>query len=265
MSRRVAAPVRARDQDRTDTCRALDDGLADGQLTDDEHAARVGAAMRATTLEALHELVDDLQGDNDLKAVPAPQPVRDRSSVIAGLVAAAVLIAGAAFAVRSCSGPDAATTPEQAAAEKIGYLTPRGLAQVVDATRSEFGDGVVDDLTVYPDYAVVFRPDPEAPRRQLVYRYDEDGFAEPSTSARDPKEPPVDITQIDIAKTSGVIAGAGQSLNLTQIDTIYIVVRHSDDGPELVLHANNDRNESGYLTADLAGNFRSVTRFDPEN
>ncbi|KAA0018475.1 DUF1707 SHOCT-like domain-containing protein [Antrihabitans cavernicola] len=261
MPPRYSSAVRARDQDRTDTCSALDEGLADGQLSDAEHATRIASAMIATTLQELHALVDDLQGDNDLAPIREQRPVRDYSTLIAVVVGAAILLVGGGLAFRSCGGPD---SPAESFG-KIGYLTPAGLTDVVAATKKEFGNGIVDDMTVYPNYAVIFRPDPGAPRRQLVYRYDEDGFADPSTSSRDPKEPPVDLTQLDVAKTAGVIAGAGQSLNLPQIDTIYIVVRSSDDGPELVLHANNDRNENGYLTADLQGNFRSVTRFDPEN
>jgi len=140
------------------------------------------------------------------------------------------------------------------------------LAQIgfVDIVRAEFGDALVDDLTVYPEYAVIFRADPRAPRKQETYRYDEDGFGSPSTSGtRDPQLPPVDLAAVDMAKVAGLVAGAATSLGLSEIDTIYAIIRSTETGPEVSVHANNELGESGHLSANPDGTFRAVYPFDP--
>ncbi|WP_199174370.1 DUF1707 SHOCT-like domain-containing protein, partial [Roseateles chitinivorans] len=55
--------TRAKDSDRNDTCKVLDSAMAEGQLSMEEHRDRLSAAMKATTLGELADLVADLQNE----------------------------------------------------------------------------------------------------------------------------------------------------------------------------------------------------------
>jgi hypothetical protein len=266
---RLPAGTRARDDDRTHTCSTLDAALADGQLAEAEHEQRVRTAMTARTLGELHELIDDLQGDSELAAVrpglPAIPGARRRPwlLIIVPLVVLGVLLA---VVVRGCSA-DANSDSSGASAGDFGpagYLSQAGLTDVVGAIQDEFGDALVDELTIYPEYAVVFRADPAAPRTQQSIGYNEDGFGTATDSGnRDPAVAPVDLATLDLSKVAGVIAGAPASLGLSQVDTIYAIIRSTDQGPEMSVHASNDLGESGHLTAYPDGRFRTVYPFNP--
>jgi hypothetical protein len=67
--------TRAKDSDRQDTCKILDNSLNDGQLSMEEHRERISAATSAVTLGDLQALVADLQTDStpvQLRAVKSP-------------------------------------------------------------------------------------------------------------------------------------------------------------------------------------------------
>ncbi|MFH5208774.1 DUF1707 SHOCT-like domain-containing protein [Antrihabitans spumae] len=273
MANRIAVGKRARDEDRVATCASLDAGLADGQLSSSDHEARVRAAMAARTIRELNDLTADLQGAAPLLDF-AKTPSRPRSpgvvqmavSAMATLLVLGLCIWGAGKIVGG-GGEDGGggDGPESVVeAEKNGYLSPYGLAEVVAAIRDAFGDTRVDDLTLYEEYAVVFRADTQTPRKQLSY-YFKGEFREPSESGtRAAAAPVVDLADMDIAWIAGIVAGAGPSLNLTDVSQIYLVIRPTDDGDsEVVMHAKNELEESGFLTADLRGHFLSVYPFDP--
>ncbi|MDV6260554.1 DUF1707 domain-containing protein [Rhodococcoides yunnanense] len=267
MPTRSAPSTRARDGDRTDACATLDRAREDGQLTDAEHAARVAAAMRAATLGDLHRLIEDLQGETDLtemapwKSVTVP----GRRGRQLGLLTVVVPLIGAVvaltFGIRSCAVADDPRHQFGSA----GYLELEGLERIVSIARDQFGTTVLDDLSVYPDYAVYTRVDPARPFLGIdsIYR---DGSLEEfgSPTARAASTPTVDIGALELPVVAGVIAGAGASLNLTQVDTVYLLVRDYGSGPEVSVFANNEFGESGHLTLDLDGNFTSVRPWDPE-
>lgn len=60
LARGVSTATRAKDSDRQDACRILDDALRDGELSMEEHRERVSAATKAVTLGDLQRLVADL-------------------------------------------------------------------------------------------------------------------------------------------------------------------------------------------------------------
>ncbi|WP_068278854.1 DUF1707 SHOCT-like domain-containing protein [Aldersonia kunmingensis] len=271
MATRLPAGTRARDEDRAHTCSTLDEALANGQLDATEHDQRVRGAMSARTLGDLHELIDDLQADSELAPVRPGMPALpgSRRSPWLSIVVLLLVIGGVlALLVRSCGGDSGGGVLGSADEQQFGpagYLSPAGLTDIVTSIRGEFGDALVDDLTVYPEYAVIFRADPRAPRKQEVYRYDEKGFGPPSSGGtRDPKLPPVDLAAVDMAKVAGLVAGAATSLGLSEIDTIYAIIRSTETGPEVSVHANNELGESGHLSANPDGTFRSVYPFDPD-
>jgi len=60
----VTTGTRAKDGDRQETCKLLDEALNDGELTMAEHRERIGAATNAVTLGDLQALLTDLQTDS---------------------------------------------------------------------------------------------------------------------------------------------------------------------------------------------------------
>ena len=63
--------TRAKDSDRQDACKILDNALNDGELSMEEHRERVSAATNAVTLGDLQALVADLQTDSSPLHLPA--------------------------------------------------------------------------------------------------------------------------------------------------------------------------------------------------
>ncbi|HEY5852800.1 MAG TPA: DUF1707 domain-containing protein [Aldersonia sp.] len=268
MASRYPGSMRARDEDRANTGSTLDEAFAQGQLSAEEHTSRVRSAMSAATLADLHRLIDDLQGETDLAPMRASLPqTKGPSNLIPVLTGLVVLVVAGVLMLRACSGSgsdsDAAPASQFGSA---GYLTLAGLTDIVVAMQNEFGDALVDDLSVFPDYAVIDRPDPAAPRRQLSYRFDEDGFHATSPTTRDADLVPVDLATVDLTKVAGVVAGAPQSLNLDPVDSLYLSIGSEvGDDPDVSVHASNDLGENGHLTAYLDGTFRAVYPFDPDN
>lgn len=246
----------------------MDAGLADGQLTAAEHESRVNAAMNAKSLGELHTLIRDIQGSTPMVAQydftkPRPHRMKFLQIVIPALVTLLVVF----LLIRLAGGTDesGAASGQTADLPKTGYLSQQGLHEVIDAVRDKFGTTTVDDLTAYEHYIVVFRPDPHVPRKQVTYRYDGDWNDPSNSGTRDPKVPMIDLAAMNVDRMAGVLAGAGQSLNLgSDIDSIYLVARAEEEGPDVSIHATNEQQESGFLTVDMAGNFVSVHPFDPE-
>ena len=69
-----------------------------------------------------------------------------------------------------------------------------------------FGDTMGYSLTIYPDYAVLSRPDPKDERRKLSYSY-RGGFDDPSTSAKGDDDVLVDLAAFDVKETVAILRG----------------------------------------------------------
>jgi hypothetical protein len=272
--------MRARDLDRSEVCSALDAAYADGQLDGEEHRTRTAAAMSAKTLGDLRALVDDLQLQQPLSEV-REQPVRAPKPTRAGKVGAvvvALLFIGTGFGIAKITdGPTAIAgggpvvngsgTGRGADPIVVGAValhTPEGFRTFIEGARTEFGTTTVAGATIYPDYAVVYTVAPGAPARQLSSSY-KGGFESPSEAgSRDPDQPLVDLAAIDVDKILGLVAGAGESLHVTNPTTHYLIVEDDGDGPYVSVYASNsDLGESGYLKAKPDGTVMAVHAYEP--
>ncbi|MFI6430262.1 DUF1707 domain-containing protein [Rhodococcus oryzae] len=250
--------LRARDTDRVDVCGLLDSAHDDGQLSDFEHRDRTKAAMSARTLTELDALVSDLQIPDKLKgSLPLPPTgpglglrLRPRLAIAIGAVAA--LGAVVYFAIGGGDDADAPDRPEN-------VLSAPGLAQMIDELRAGYGDAVVDEATIYPEYAWIQRAEPGSPGmyQDIDYR---DGLQEPdSRTGRDPKTVPVDLAQLDIPAVVGLLLGAPQTLGVATPDSIHMSVENGDHGPEVSMYLSDGRmGTSGHITAGFDGEVFSI-------
>jgi Domain of unknown function (DUF1707) len=230
---RQTAGTRAKDSDRNDTCKILDSALAEGQLSMTEHGERVKAATTATTLGELAALVDDLQNSN----APVQLPNLKKPSRMAGnggwgmraAVAGVLVVLGIAIGwglYGNTSSPLSFTSDPGAKADGIGpkVITPPkqlqslgGLTGLLEQMRQRFGDTMGYSMVIYPDYAVVYRADPNDERRKLNYSY-RGGFDDPSTSAKDEDDVLVDLAAFDVKTAVGILRGAAETVGLQQKD-----------------------------------------------
>ena len=240
--------TRAKDSDRQDTCKILDNALNDGELSMEEHRQRVSPATNAVTLGDLQALVDDLQTESTALRVPAimsraKSPRFGAWGVLAVAVVVSVLL-GVDIGwglYGNTSSPLDFTTDPGAKPDGVGpvVLTPPtqlhsvgGLTGLMGQTRKRFGDTMGFRLVVYPTYAVLDRPDPSDDRRVLAYDY-RGGWGDPTSSAKSGADGPVavDLGKFDIAAAVGVMRGAADSLHMKQSDvkTTYLVVEPAAD------------------------------------
>jgi hypothetical protein len=232
---RQTAGTRAKDSDRNDTCQILDSALADGQLSMDEHRTRVALATGAETLGDLKSLISDLQTGNapvqlpDLKKRPKVSGAGSgwgmRLAVAGVLVGLGIAIGWGLYG--NTTSPLSFTSDPGAKSDGIPgkVVTPPkqlqslgGLNGLLEQMRQRFGDTMGYGLTIYPEYAVLSRPDPTDDRRKLSYTY-RGGFDDPSTSAADKeRDVLVDLSAFDVKKAVELLRGAPESVGLQQSD-----------------------------------------------
>lgn len=269
----MASPrTRARDADRSALCAALDAAFADGQLDGAEHRERTAAALQAKTIGELHGLVDDLQVRKPMPELrPAPDP-RRRSRRLAVVVS--VVLLGTGFAIGRATAPDSAVAAGEATdggaagvtprvVGLAGLHTPEGFGHFVGDVRARLGSTLVAEATVYPEYAVVTTAVPGSPGRAQTYNY-RGGLDGPSSAGtRDAGHPLVDLASFDPAVVLALLAGAPQSLNVTDPTSRYLIFDDEGTGPEVAVYVSNGFSESGYLEARPDGSIVSVHPYQP--
>jgi hypothetical protein len=200
----------------------------------EEHRTRVALATGAETLGDLQSLVSDLQTNNapvqlpDLKKRPT-LPSAGRSRGIGIAVAVVLVLFGVAIGwglYGNTTSPLSFTSDPGAKSDGIPakVLTPPkqlqslgGLTGLLEQMRQRFGDTMGYGLTIYSEYAVLSRADPTDDRRKLSYTY-RGGFDDPSTSAKDEDDVPVDLAAFDVKTAVGILRGAPETVGLQQKD-----------------------------------------------
>ena len=274
MATRQTPGTRAKDSDRNDTCQILDGALADGQLSMEEHRARVALATGAETLGDLKSLVSDLQTNNagvqspsKLWALWAQRGAGSgwgmRAAVAGVLVVLGIAIGWGLYG--NTPSPLNFTSDPGAKSDGITplVLTPPkqlhslgGLTGLIEQMKQKFRDTNGYRLIVYPDYASLDRPDPQDDRRQLSYTY-RGGWGDPTTSAKSDDDRLVDLGKFDIKTVVGVMRGAPETLCMKPADvkSTYLSIDPSrdpttPDGVSIDVYVSSDFG-SGYI--QLAG------------
>ena len=253
MATRQTAATRAKDSDRNNTCQVLDSALADGQLSMEEHRTRVATATTAATLGDLQALVDDLQTGNAPVQMPdLKKPMRLSGSAtgvgggwgLRAAVAGVLVVLGIAIGwglYGNTSSPLSFTSDPGAKSDGIPakVITPPkqlqslgGLTGLLEQMRQRFGDTMGFGLTIYPDYAVLTRPDPADDRRKLSYSY-RGGFDDPSASTKSDNDVQVDLGAFDVKTVVGLLRGAPETVGLQQkdvkADSTYLSIDPAND------------------------------------
>lgn len=238
--------TRAKDTDRTDTCQILDTALAEGQLSMTEHAQRVKSATNAATLGELRALIADLQTANapvQLPSLRAPALSGTRAAWGVRLATAGVLVllgVGIGWGIYGTSRSPLSVTPDPGAAPDgvapVVLTPPRqlqslgGLTGLLEQMRTKFGDTTGYRLVIYPDYAVLERPDPGDDRRTLSYSY-RGGWDDPSTGPKGADAVAVDLGGFDTTAVVGVLRGAPETLGIkpAEVKSTYLIVDAAGD------------------------------------
>jgi hypothetical protein len=239
--------TRAKDSDRQDACRILDNALSDGELTMEEHRDRVALATLAVTLGDLQDLVADLQHDSQPLQAPAPkqrlQPKRNGMGLgIAAFVVTVLLGVGIGWGLYgNTTSPLDFTSDPGAKSDGIApvVLTPPkqlqslgGLTGLLEQTRKRFGDTMGYRLLVYPEYASIYRQDANDERRVLDYTY-RGGWGDPRSSAKNGSTDTdlVDVSKFDVKTVVGIMRGAPETVGIKQKDvkSIYLIVDPAKD------------------------------------
>ena len=105
-----------------------------------------------------------------------------------------------------------------------------GLTGLLEQMRAKFGDTTGYRLVIYPDYAVLDRPDPGDERRTLSYTY-RGGWDDPSAGAKGNDAVAVDLGAFDATAIVGVLRGAPETLNIKPADakSTYLVIDPAED------------------------------------
>ncbi len=273
------AGTRAKDSDRTDTCQILDTALAEGQLSMAEHEQRVKAATNAATLGDLRSLVGDLQTANAPVQLPDLRPPRLGSRPgwgIRAAVAGVLVLLGVGIGwglYGNTSSPLSFTADPGAKPDGVApvVLTPPrqleslgGLTGLLEQMRKKFGDTLGYRLVIYPEYAVLDRPDPADERRTLSYTY-RGGWGNPSTGSKGSESVAVDLAAFDVKAVVGVLRGAPETLGIKpdEVKTTYLIIEPSGDltapkAVEISIYVSSEFG-SGYLQLNPDASVKSIS------
>lgn len=266
MATRQTPGTRAKDSDRNDTCAVLDSALADGQLSGEEHRQRVASATSAATLGELQSLVADLQTNNapvQLPTLKSPSRLAGSGWGIKAAIAGVLVLLGIGIGwglYGNTSSPLSFQTDPGAKSDGVPakVLTPPrqlqslgGLNGLFEQMRQKFGDTTGYEMTVYPDYAVLQRPDPTEDRRTLSYYY-KGGFDDPNETSKSGDARLGDLAKFDTTQVVGLLRGAPETLGIKpgDVKTTYLIIQPSEATPDAVditIYVSDQFNSSGYI------------------
>ncbi|WP_068186800.1 DUF1707 domain-containing protein [Mycobacterium sp. UM_CSW] len=279
----ATANTRATDSNRVDTCQLLDLALSDGQLSMEEHRQRVSAATNATTLGELQSLVSDLQIRRAPAQFPSLKSLASRRGIqIAVLLVVGVLGVGIAWGLYGDTNnatPDNGAQPAVASPVVVAppppteaptvaspqsstqpqtptqLMTLGGLSGLVAEIRTKFGDTMGYELAVYPDYAIITRPDSINAHKTVEFMF-KGGWSTFSTTTIPMDTALGDIGKFDVQAVMGALHAAPQTLHIDGGYPKYISIQSAQDGTlRIELYIANGQTER-YLMVNADGSIR---------
>lgn len=253
--------IRARDEDRALTCRALDTALADGQLSAEEHRTRTELTAAATTLGDLAGLTEDLQK-------PAAAPIDPRSRTRPGTLwlAGAVVVVTVAAAVAGFRLTHRPAPPAPVAApvgqvvhplvfETPDLTTAAGFEKFRGDYQAKFGDTTVDRLLLYPENASVDRTSVAQPNRVAGFDYWGGFMTSSKPTSRTADDPIFDLATVNSSALGEWIGRAVPMLKVDGGTVSHISMEYDSitEVPTIDIFVRNEFNESGFLQITPAG------------
>ncbi|OBJ55631.1 DUF1707 domain-containing protein [Mycobacterium sp. 1423905.2] len=275
----VSDNTRATDDDRNAICQMLDAALGDGQLSAEEHRERVSAATRALTLGELDSLVSDLQIRKPPPPSSPPVSVRTwgiRLSVALALVLLTVGVAWGlhrkptshAATVSTPSAPSvtvslgAPTTTTMSPQPPPQLLTLSGVTEVLAQMRTQFGDNLGYQLNIYPDKAVLQRPDTANAHKIVEWIYRNGGWTNrgPSTAVFSGSGVG-DLSKFDVQAVLDVAREAPNTLALYEAPQTFLAIQSRKDGTlYLNIHVSDNTRRSGSIVVGADGSIAEIDR-----
>ena len=136
--------------------------------------------------------------------------------------------------------------------DKVDMHSVAGFEGLLEALRSNNGGTTVEEVVVYPEYAVVYVPADETSKRYYSMYYDGE-LSQTSQGTTDYTR--FDLSTIDPEILVRLLEKAGTELVEDAIMTYAIIrePRQYDQDAWFSVYASNDFGESGYFTADKRG------------
>jgi hypothetical protein len=134
------------------------------------------------------------------------------------------------------------------------YLTADGLNGLLGEIRNRFGDTMGYRLTVYSNYAIVDRVDPENNRYAKSYIDRSGKWSDFGPSSKpDSDEPLIDLSKLDVAAVTAALPGAAQKLGITNVKSTYLIF--DAGGAKIYV---SDGVESGFMDFNPDGSVAAV-------
>ena len=269
--------TRASDADRDSCLEDIEAAYADGRINDAEREARTQAALQATTIAELSDLVADLGPAAKLptkvaavlsskKRPPAADTLSPRflrtlllGSLVAAAIAVVLWISNAGDDEPAAKGTAAQQSIPN---ERLELHTAEGFEQFVALTKAKFGTTVIDSAAIYPDYASVEVVMKDNPRRAENWYFAKGFEGEPSNGTRPADATTIDLAAVDPVAYARAIKRSPSVLGVEDITSTYVVLRDTADEPTFSVYVSNKYSENGYWTFTLDGKELSRYAFE---
>ena len=266
--------TRASDADRDSCLEDIEAAYADGRINDAEREQRTQAALQATTLAELADLVADLGPAAKLPSkVAAALTLKARPATTGGLsprflrnlLIVTLVLAVVAVVLWISNGGD----EEQAASgtssqqsnprQRLELHTAEGFQRLVALTQAKFGTTTIDSAAIYPDYASITIVLPEDPRRTENWYFAKGFEGEPSKGTRPADAATIDLATVNPAAYAKAITRSPAVLGVEDVNSTYVVIHDAGGEPSFSVYVRNEYGENGYWSFTLDG--REIRRY----
>ena len=259
--------TRASDADRDSCLEDIEAAYADGRINDAEREQRTQAALQATTLTELADLVADLGPAARLPTRVAAALTRKRPATTGGLsprflrnlllvtlvpavIAVVLWISNAGDDEPTASGT---SSQQPSPKERLELHTAEGFERLVALTKAKLGTTTIDSAAIYPDYASITAVMTDDPRRTENWYFAKGFEGEPSKGTRPADAATIDLATVDPGAYAKAIKRSPAVLGVEDVNSTYVVIHDSGGEPSFSVYVRNEYGENGYWTFTLDG------------